>query len=152
MPISNYPFRTAEEEGLSSEKPVIPIIVYNPRNNFDFKTWALIDTGADTTVIPEHIAKAVYHDIRNPKVKRDRSFGIGGDIEVYMHTFSIDILYSDPTGNVNDSKVAIKISKRKFAVAPNLHIVILGEDFLKNYVLTINYPRRIFSIKKTTKN
>jgi hypothetical protein len=150
MPIFNYPFRIPP--GYSVAKPVVPVIIVNPENGFDYSTWALIDTGADTTVIPEDIAKTLYHDVRNPRAKRDKTFGIGGEVDVYMHTFSIKILFSDPAGKIDHNRVAIKIPKRTFAVVPNLHIVILGEqDFLKNYVLTINYPRQIFSIKKPTK-
>jgi len=85
MPISNYPFRMPD--GFSSKgtrlwaaKPIVPIILYNPHNDFNYSTWAIVDTGADTSVIPEHIAKSLYHDIRHPKVKRDISFGIGGAV------------------------------------------------------------------------
>jgi hypothetical protein len=149
MPLSNYPFRTTDQ--YSSPKPVVPVIIYNPANDFEFLTWALIDTGADTTAIPEHVAKALYHDIRNHQVKRDHSFGIGGGVEVYMHTFAVDILFSDPDGTINQSKAAIKIPKRKIAVVPDLHITILGEDFLEDYVLTIDYPGQKFSVKKPKK-
>jgi hypothetical protein len=129
------------------------IVLYNPHNNFDYKTWAIIDTGADTTVIPEYIAKSLYHDIRNPKVRRDTSFGIGGAVEVYMHTFSMEILYSDSAGKIDPNKVVIKIPPKKFPVVPDLHIVILGQnDFLKKYVLIVNYPRYIFSVKKSSGN
>lgn len=103
------------------------------------------------TVIPEYVAKELYHDVKNRRVKRDRSFGIGGDVEVYMHTFSIDILFSDPGGRIDPGKTAIKIPKGRFAVVPDLHITILGEDFLKDYVLTIDYPGQRFSLKKPAK-
>ena len=89
MPISNYPFRSTRE--YPAQKPVVPVAVYNPANGFDYKTWALIDTGAEATVIPDYIAKTLYHDIDNPRVKKDTSFGIGGQADVYMHTFYINI-------------------------------------------------------------
>jgi len=64
----------------------------------------------------------------------------------------MEILYSDSAGKIDYNNVVIRIPEKTFPVVPGLHIVILGQnDFLKNYVLTINYPRQIFSIKKPTK-
>lgn len=150
MPIDSYPFRVSAE--CPFNKPLVPVVLYNPANDFSYETWGLIDTGADMTCIPEYIAKALYHDVRNHKAKKDMSSGIGGEVKVYMHTFSLDVLYSDSNGKVTPNRFAIRIPKREFAVVPNLHMVILGEkDFLKNYVLTIDYPNKNFSLKKPAK-
>ena len=55
MPIVNYPFVVMS--GIGVPKPGLPVILTNPANGFSLDTWALIDTGADSTVIPEFIAK-----------------------------------------------------------------------------------------------
>ena len=145
MPIVDYPFVDLE----GSPKPAIPVILTNPDNGFEYSTWALIDTGADATAIPEYIAKQVYHNVRHQSVKKDVHWGIGGTANVYYHTFRINVLKSDKKGNVDSQQTAIRINKRLFAVIPDLHIMVLGEDdFLKNYILTINYPRKIFSIRR----
>ena len=147
MPIIDYPFVSLD----GSPKPAVPVILTNPANDFSYSTWALIDTGADSTAIPESIAKAVYHNIRHESVKRDVHWGIGGTAKVYYHTFRIDVLKSDKKGNVHE-QTAIRMNKKAFSVIPGLHIMILGEnDFLKKYVLTINYPRKIFSIRRPSR-
>lgn len=49
MPIIDYPFVDLE----GSPKPAVPVILTNPANAFATRpTWALIDTGADNTVVP----------------------------------------------------------------------------------------------------
>jgi hypothetical protein len=146
MPILDYPF--VDIFGLP--KPALPVVLENPANGFDHFTWALIDTGADYTVIPEFIAKNLYHNIRDKSVQTDICLGISGPATAYYHTFRLNVLGADQKGNISE-KTVIRISKRLFAVVPHLHTMVLGErDFLKKYVLIINYPKKIFSIR--TKN
>jgi len=149
MPITNYPFGIPE--GFRLKKPALPIILYNPANDpadeFEYRTIALIDTGADITIIPEYIAKALNHNIRHPDVETIYSWGIGGDTKVYLHTFSMDVLYVDAHGTIGD-KVVIQIPPTKFHVVAGLGTVVLGEnDFLNKYILSIHYPKQIFSVK-----
>lgn len=150
MPIVEYPFRIPSTS-YSIPKPAVPIIIINPNNGFTCRTWGLIDTGADASAIPEFIAKSLGHNIRDEKVKRDTHWGIGGDVAVYLHTCRINILRSSPDGIVDDT-IVVTIPKRKVAVIPGLHTVILGEkDFLEKYILNIDYPRQAFSIRKPKK-
>jgi len=144
MPIIEYPFQA---KGFTKLSPILPIIIVNPDNGFVFPTWGLIDTGADDTSIPEHIAKKLGHDIKS--VRPYSGYAAGGIIDVYKHTFSIDILSMNENGQVNENDTIIKISRRRIGVISDLHCVLLGvEDFLKKYVVTIDYPRQVFSIRK----
>ena len=146
MPISNYPF--VDINGTGIPKPALPVILINPANGFSQFTWALIDTGADSTVIPGFIAKALYHDITHRSVQRDVCLGISGTTITYHHTFRLRVLGLNRKGDVLHDKIAIKMNKRKFAVIQRLHQMVVGEnDFLKRYNLTINYPKKIFSLQ-----
>lgn len=146
MPIIDYPF-TGHCPTYTTPKPAVPVIVRNPANGIDLRTWALIDTGADATTIPEFVAKQVYHEIRNHKVKKDFLSGFGGSVMVYYHTFQIDILQLDASGTITDTP-AISIPKRRYAVAQHLDVIVLGEeDFLRKYKLTIDYRKKILSIE-----
>ncbi|MBN1796738.1 MAG: hypothetical protein JW804_08695 [Sedimentisphaerales bacterium] len=121
----------------------------NPANSIELTTWALIDTGADNTVIPAYIARQLYHDVSHRSVKTDICQGIGGQAKVYKHTFRLNILGTDKKGKVDYGKVAIRINKKLFSVVEGLHAMVLGEDdFLKKYILTINYPRKTFSLRR----
>lgn len=146
MPIANYPFVDINDTGVP--KAALPVLLTNPANGFSQFTWALIDTGADSTVIPGFIATALYHDITHKSVRKDVCFGISGSTVTYNHTFRLKVLGLNGKGDVLYNKIAIKMNKRKFAVIQELHQMVVGEnDFLKRYKLTINYPRKIFSLQ-----
>jgi hypothetical protein len=147
MATYRYPFRTISGSGLP--QPVLPIIISNPANSIEHLTWALIDTGADTSAVPEEIARLLYHNTRHPDVRKDCSCGIGGHTVVYFHTFSIAVLAPKPDGQVNLAKVAMRVSRQLIPVIPRLPVVILGQkDFLQKSILTLNYPKQWFSIRR----
>lgn len=146
MPIANYPF--VDINGTGVPKPALPVILTNPANGLSFGTWALIDTGADSTVIPEFIAKKLYHDIAHKSVQRDTCLGVSGAVTTYFHTFRLKVLGLNRKGDVLCNKTAIKRNKRQYAVIRGLHLMVIGEDdFLKRYILTINYPKKMFSLR-----
>jgi hypothetical protein len=145
MPIVEYPF--VDIDGNGKPKPALPVKLINPANGFDRTTWALIDTGADNIIIPGYIARYLYHDIRHKSVKTTDCSGIGGDTTAYYHTFQLNFLGCDKKGKVSDNAV-IRINPRQFAVVDEFNTMVLGEDdFLKKYILTINYPRKTFSLR-----
>jgi len=145
MPIIDYPFQA---QGPFSElSPILPIIIINPENRWQFQTWGLIDTGASATTIPGFIATEIGHNIE--RVKPTPGLGAGGAVDVYEHTCSINILSMAQDGKVNKDEIVIKVSRRRIGVINGLHYVLLGvNDFLKKYVVTIDYPRKVFSIQK----
>jgi hypothetical protein len=58
----------------------------------------------------------------------------------------------DNNGNVTESDIVIRISPRRMGIINNLPVVLLGvNDFLKRYILKIDYPRQVFSIRFPTK-
>lgn len=107
----------------------------------------MVDTGADNSVIPGFLAEKLYHDVDHESVRRGRSTGIGGQVDIYYHSFRICILGLDNRGTVTED-IAIKIHKREYAVVPELRVMLLGvSDFLTKYVLSINYPKKLFSVR-----
>ena len=144
MPIVDYPFQA---QGVFSQpSPILPILITNPHDGSQFRTWGLVDTGAMATVIPGFIARIIGHNVEN--VAPSSGHGAGGQLTVYPHTCSIEILLIDSNGNVNENVIAIRIPPRNVGVINGLPGVLLGvNDFLKMYVLRIDYPRKIFSIR-----
>ena len=144
MPIRNFPIQAAGPFSVPS--PVLPIVIRNPANNFPFQTWALIDTGADRTAIPGFIARRLGHEIGQGKYSCGCT--ASGNADVYAHTCRIDILGIDNKGEPNN-KTIITIPDRPIDVIENLHCVLLGvSDFLCDYVLEIDYPAKVFSIRR----
>ena len=144
MPIVDYPFQA---QGVFSEpSPILPILITNPHTGTNFRTWGLVDTGAAATVIPAYIARTIGHDVEVVAPAFGR--GVGGQVNVYAHTFSIEILSMDGNGKVNENDIVITIPPCRIGVTSNVDRVLLGvHDFLKRYILKIDYPRQIFSIR-----
>jgi hypothetical protein len=144
MPISNYPFRAAETIRLPS--PILPIRIINPHNGFDYLTWGLIDTGAVDSAIPEHIAKALGHDIKS--VGSINGYGASGPCDVYPHTFKIDIFKMNNKGDVNEQQIVHTIPECRIGVIRYLPYVLLGvKEFLSKFVLVIDYRKKKVSVK-----
>ena len=156
-----FPFVRIRET--AEYRPLLPITIINPENNLDDFGWAIIDTGADRSAFPEHVAKKIYHDIKNKKTKIDYIETAGGFVKVYKHTFEIKIHAMKMVGpNIKIGKTVIRIPNMLVDVIPlitennegkpvhtSFRQIVLGvEDFIKNYVVTFDYPNRTFSLSK----
>jgi hypothetical protein len=159
MAIRDFPFFRISPFG--SWKPILCMRLTNPENGFDTDSLALIDTGADRCAIPEHIAKRLGHEIDGPGVERGHIQGVAGDSETFLHTFQIEVYAlkeHQGAAIVDYNRVVLRIPKVKWDVVPatrdarghivcNLPDVLIGvEDFLKDYKLVIDYPRKVFSL------
>ena len=139
MPIVEYPFTTLSPG--ASPRPMLPIRIHNPDTGLIYRTWGLIDTGADDCAIPAAVAPVIGHQLNagNPS-----SIGTaGGNATVYAHITRIDIL------SITDHVTVVhSIQNTPVDFCPGLNTVMLGvANFLSNFVLTIDYPRQRFSIK-----
>lgn len=146
MSVNDFPFLSLGPGCIP--KPILPIIVKNPHNNTHLETLGLIDTGADSTIIPKHMAEFLGHNTEKGLMHECQTGG--GAASYYEHTFTIDIVAIDQKAMVDYDNVVMTISEKCFGVLPELKIVLLGvNDFLSQYVLTINYPKEIFSLRQS---
>jgi len=144
MPIVEYPFQA--QGPFSEPSPILPVRIGNPDNNSDFPTWALVDTRATSCTIPGWIAEVIGLDVYNAP-SYPGSTG-GGAAPVYLHTCRIEIFEMDNTGHVTDN-VIITIQDTEMPVLENLPVALLGvNEFLEQYILTVDYPRQVFSIRR----
>ena len=137
MPIENFPF-SANGGGIA--RPYLPVLIINPHMGKRVSTFALIDTGADECAIPAGYAFILGHDL----VKgREKIIGTGnGYTAAYTHTTTMEIFHP-----VTKS-VIYRMSDIPVDFLPNLHAVLLGaSNFLDRFILTVDYPQQIFSIK-----
>ncbi len=139
MPITEYPF-TVLTPG-APPRPMLPIRIHNPDTGMTYRTWGLIDPGADDCAIPAVIAPAIGHKLHAGK--RSSIGTASGNATVYAHTTRVDILSID-----NQVTVVHSIPDTPVDFCPGLTTVLLGvANFLSGFVLTIDYPRQLFSIK-----
>lgn len=130
MPVRNYPFSIIRPGDIA--RPYLPVTVVNPDTNRQIKVYALIDTGADECAFPASFAPLLGHNLQAGQVKKI-STGNGLTI-AYSHTARMTI------EEFSTQDVLVDFM-------PNLYIPLLGvRSFLSNFVLTIDYPNKVFSL------
>jgi predicted aspartyl protease len=139
MPIRNFPFYKVKKDRCS--RPWLPIRLVNPDNGLDLITVGLIDTGADECSVPAAFAKKLGHNLTAVKPKLiTTASGIG---RAYPHTTTIEIY------DVSIKNVLHNIPNVTIDYTEDLHVVLLGmKNFLEHFVLEINYPKEVFSIRR----
>lgn len=130
MPIRDYPFSITRPGDLA--RPYLPITIINPDTDKRLKVFALIDTGADECAFPAAFAPLIRHNLQAGQQKKI-STGNGVTL-AYGHTTRIEI------EGFATQDVMIDFM-------PNLNIPLLGvKSFLSNFVLTVDYPNKLFSL------
>ncbi len=110
-----------------------------------FSTIGLADTGADECCMPASYAEFLGHNLAAGLVK---TINTGNGITTaYGHTCTVEILDTNLLFQ-GKQKVVYTIEKTLIDFMPNLHCALLGVgNFLSRFILTIDYPREIFSIR-----
>ena len=130
MIVKNCPFIVTRPGDIA--RPYLPITIINPKNQKEINVYALIDTGADECALPASFSSPLGHNLQAGSQKR---INTGNGITIaYCHTVCIKI-FDFSTENV------------LIDFMPNLHIPLLGvKSFLNDFILTIDYPNKTFSI------
>lgn len=130
--ISNIPFIKVSAD--DSPRPWLPIKIINPHTNNYIKVYGLIDTGADECALPAGFAVLLGHNLQAGYPKEINT-GNGKTLS-YSHT-------------VNIEAYDFKIQNVLIDFMQNLNVPLIGvRSFLNNFVLTVDYPNRVFSISK----
>lgn len=97
------------------------------------KVLALIDTGADECALPASFAAMLGHNLQAGNAKKISTGN--GITTAYGHTTRIRI------EGFTTQDVLIDFM-------PNLNVPLLGvRSFLSNFVMTVDYPNKMFSLK-----
>ena len=132
MELSNIPFTKLSSDDIP--RPWLPITIINPHSNKKVKVLGLIDTGADECALPASYAAILGHNLQAGTAKEINTGN--GKTMAYSHTVRIEI-----------SDIVIKETLIDFM--PNLYVPLLGvKSFLSNFVLTVDYPQKKFSLEK----
>lgn len=137
MPIVDRPLKSLKGNNLL--RPFLDVRYTNPHTGVSYQTSALIDTGADSCVLPAEMAGLLGHDLFSGEPTQFK--GISGEVQTYYrHTMNINIDGYDFT--TSDVMIAFSDTIKR---------PILGvKTFLCNFVLTVDYPGKTFSLKLPT--
>ncbi len=135
MPIRDYPFSVVRPGDVA--RPYLPITIINPDTNKQISVYALIDTGADECAFPASFAPLLRHNLQAGQPKK---ISTGNGITIaYGHITRIVI------EGFSTQDVLVDFM-------PNLNIPLLGvRSFLSNFILTIDYPNKVFSLLQPNK-
>jgi predicted aspartyl protease len=130
MPVRDYPFSVVRPGDIA--RPYLPVTIINPDTGKELRVYALIDTGADECAFPASFASVLGHNLQAGRLRR---ISTGNGITVaYSHTTRLAI------EDLSTQDVLVDFM-------PNLSIPLLGvKSFLSNFILTVDYPNRIFSL------
>jgi hypothetical protein len=137
MPLDRIPFYLIN----GNFRPALPIRIGNPHSGMDFQTYGNIDTGADECCVPADLAELLGHELTAGS--RRRVMTAGGPVIAWSHTTRFEIIHPE-TGDV-----ACIVDNTPIDFIPNLRLVLLGvNSFLSRFILKIDYPQRMLSIKR----
>jgi len=130
MPVRDYPFSVVRPGDIA--RPYLPVTIINPDTGKELRVYALIDTGADECAFPASFASVLGHNLQAGRLRR---ISTGNGITVaYSHATRLAI------EDFSTQDVLVDFM-------PNLSIPLLGvKSFLSNFILTVDYPNRIFSL------
>jgi hypothetical protein len=146
MPSHEFPFvRFQYADGRTDTRgqTYLPIRIINPDTKREAITYALVDTGADSSLFPGKLARQVGHALKGRGVKSSIAGGIEQTAVVtYRHTFRIEILSPDLRRVVWRSR-PIEVD----CTEANPPVLLGVEGFLEHFKLTIDYPKEKLRLK-----
>lgn len=130
MSTRDYPFYVVRPGDVA--RPYLPVTIINPDTARELRVYALIDTGADECAFPASFAPVLGHNLQTGQLRRISTGN--GITTAYGHTTRIAI------EDFSTQDVIVDFM-------PNLSTPLLGvKSFLGNFVLTVDYPKRTFSL------
>jgi hypothetical protein len=121
-------------------RPTLQIRIINSHTRLSQRSYGLIDTGADECAVPAFYATLLGHNL---KAGIQKTIYTGnGEAIAFAHTTKFEIF--DPfTG-----EVAYTVPDTPIDFLEHLNVILLGvNSFLSKFILRIDYPHKLFSIK-----
>jgi hypothetical protein len=140
MPLRDCPIIQFNDKDLYVK---LPIRIINPITQASLNTYGVIDTGASGCAIPAAIAQALGYGLTDDH--KNSVITGGGSTEAYRFNTTIEVRHPVSLGN----NIIFTINNEPIDFIINLPLVLLGtKEFLSNFVLRIDYPRKRFSLTR----
>ena len=135
--ILGYPF-----VGNSVVRPMVPVVISHPTTGSVQGFYALVDTGADSCLIPSGVANILGCDLKSGKPNKAK--GVGSlDMETWKHSLIINLLTPDR------KKIAWTSIPSMIACSEthDLPLILGNIGFLQYFKATFDYPRKALFIE-----
>ena len=124
------------EDGVERRLPYIPINVKGGGASW-IETMALVDSGADVSVIPKDFAELLGLDISG---KREKSNGLGGEVEIVNSSMQVNVKYKHENYTFS---IPVQVIMEETKVP-----VILGRDgFFDKFVIEFDHFAKRIKLK-----
>ena len=134
-PLSFFRFKFGHGAMTPPTRLYLPVRLRNPATGLTLITYGLVDTGADSTLLPGSLAIQLGHDLRSCGARASVSMGIENtQVTTWRHTFDLELLSGDGTRGVR-SFDNIEIDCSETDPPPLLG----ASDFLGCFDLAIKY-------------
>lgn len=138
MPIHDYHFTTVDEVS----RPMLLVRISNPKDptKCSYPILAKVDPGTDVSIFPSDVADEVDIDLTH--AKKVELTGVTTTGEGRMSKARIEVLEPD------HSLISGATQTSDICFVEGSCLFLLGANFLKPFVLTIDYPNKVFSITR----
>ncbi|HBG78920.1 MAG TPA: hypothetical protein DDW84_08815 [Phycisphaerales bacterium] len=144
MPIVDYPFTETRDGSLL---PMLWIRIVNPESRKGVIVQAIVDTGAEKIMFPADTAEQLGHNLR--AVNSSPMETLVGEGEMFAHTTRVDVLapHRDNIFWPDEKNILHTIEDTEIDfVVKGCQFLMGAENFLNEFILEVNYPKRKFSI------
>lgn len=148
MQIKNYPFTSLR----GRDRPMLLVrISDSDGTKRTVPLLAKIDTGCDGCIFPFDIAEELGYDIKSAEQVPVETTSIPTEAH-RIDSMMIEVIGMSTDGSP-DEKILYRIPKVPIYFVKNTKQFLLGvEGFLDQFVLTVDYPNRVFSLVTQDKN
>ena len=138
MPIHDYHFTTVDEVS----RPMLRVRIYNPKDptKCTQPILAKVDPGTDVSIFPSDVAEDVNIDLTHGK--EAEVTGVMRTGKGRVSKARIEVLEPD------HSLISGATQTSDICFVEGSCLFLLGANFLKPFVLTIDYPNEVFSITR----
>lgn len=125
-----------DEFSNDTKKPVVKITLYG-KNETPIDVIALLDSGADVSIIPKGLAEYLKLNLKN----KDVSKGIGGEIKIWNS--SIDIGIHGGHENYNFRNIPVQVAEDD-----TIPIILGRAGFFDKFIISIDEKRQKVRLKR----
>jgi hypothetical protein len=136
--VLNFKYKeVANPEGVKKKRPMVPVTLSN--GDVSFEILALLDSGADSTAIPQEMAEVLGLDLSG---KKDKSHGIGGTVDSINSRVNVAIQKGHEHYSMT---IDVKVLLKDGLQLPPL----LGRSgFFDEFEITFNEHKKKITLKK----
>lgn len=153
----SYHVDWVEEKGkkVPIHRPRIEIVLRkrsekaDPETNPEFRTYGLIDSGADICFLPRVIANVLKLDLKEETKKESTS--ASGKFSTYRTEMYLEIMDKGRKIGVDTVKVAVNV-KDPEGLNPEQGILLGRQGLFGNYEITINEKSQFVKLKRISKS